>query len=490
MEPSAKVSEKQLYELWENHSFNDKLTTVTGEKITVIDVGIFDPDLSGPDFKNARIRIGNLMYVGDIEIDTNYNGWKAHGHNIDKNFNKIILHLSLFNKFHQPFVYTKDGRKVPTACLSDFVDSEKLKILEEKTKVIPKGNSKLKCKTISNCVEENDKLIVLKDLARVRLQKKCDKIFHRLKELTYLKANKIGEPVLHYEPDEAHQDKEFDSKEFADRFIWNQMFYEMVFEALGYSKNKEIMLNLAKAADLHFIEKLGNDNRVLEYIESALYNIGGIIPAVTKVKNPGKYLSSLYEDWDIIRRIYNGQTFSETDWYFFKHRPQNFPTLRIAGGARIIRSILYENLVEKIVRKFVEIKNVNVLLNSIRSLFVIKARGYWSDHYIFEKKSNTKIKYFVGVARANEILVNVILPYFAVYFDIFKNEEVLKKILRLYNILEQKSENRIVKEVAEGIYMERYTNSVVYTQGMLELFRSYCSKDKCLDCEIGKQLFD
>ena len=395
MEPSAKVSEKQLYELWENRSFDDKLTTVTGEKITVIDVGIFDPDLSGPDFKNARIRIGNLMYVGDIEIDTNYNSWKAHGHNIDKNFNKIILHLSLFNKFNQPFVYTKDGRKVPTACLSEFVDPDKLKILKEKTNVIPQGNSKLKCKTISNCVEETEKLNILKDLARIRLQKKCDKIFHRLKELTFVKANKVKEPVLHFELDQEHQNKKFDSGDFADKYFWNQMFYEMVFEALGYSKNKGIMLNLAKAADLHFLEKLGNDNRVLEYIEAALFNVGGVIPPVTKVKNPTPYLTSLYEDWDIIRRIYDGETYSETDWYFFKLRPQNFPTLRIAGGARLIKSILYDNLVEKIVKKFVEIKNINVLLNSIRSLFVIKAKGYWSDHYVFEKKSNTK--YFIFV---------------------------------------------------------------------------------------------
>lgn len=491
MEPSTKVSEKQLYEIWENRSFNDNLTTVTGEKITVIDVGVFDPDLSGPDFKNARIRIGNLMYVGDIEIDTNYNGWKSHGHNIDKNFNKIVLHLCLFNKYNQPFVYTKDGRKVPTACLSEFVEPEKLKSFHEQKQSVPSGNNKIKCKSVSHFVDDSDKELILKNLAKIRLQKKCDRIFHRLKELSYVKSNcTVNEPVLHYELDSDYQDKEFAAEELADKKIWQQLFYELLFEALGYSKNKTIMLNLAKAVELNFIEKLGHDDKVVEYIEAALFNIAGIIPDVNSFSEPSNYVKTLSENWEIIKRIYDGQTFNETEWYFFKLRPQNFPTLRIAGGTRFIKAILYDELIEKIIKKFIEIKNVNVLLNSVRSLFVIKAKGYWSDHYILEKKSNTKIKYFVGVSRANEILINVVLPFFSVYFDVFPNEDASRKLLKLYNLMEQATENRIVKEVAEGIQMGSYTKSAVYTQGMLELFRSYCSKDKCLDCEIGKQLFD
>lgn len=491
MEPSTKVSEKQLYEIWENRSFNDNLTTVTGEKVTVIDVGVYDPDLSGPDFKNARIRIGNIMYVGDIEIDTNYNGWKSHGHNIDKNFNKTVLHLCLFNKYNQPFVYTKDGRKVPTACLSDYVEPEKLKNFQEHTTTVPAGNNKIKCKSVSHFVTDGEKEVILKDLAKNRLQKKCDRIYHRLKELSFVKSNYVvNEPVLHYELDEGYQDKDFDAEEFADKKIWQQLFYEQLFEALGYSKNKTIMLSLAKAVDLNFIERLGKDEKILEYIESALFNIAGIIPDIKTFSEPSNYMQTISDDWEILKRIYDGQTFNETEWYFFKLRPQNFPTLRIAGGARFIKAILYEELIEKIIKKFIEIKNVNVLLNSVRSLFVVKARGYWSDHYIFEKKANTKIKYFVGVSRANEILINVLLPFFSVYFDVFPNEDASRKLLKLYNILDQTTENRIVKEVAEGIHMGNYTKSAVYTQGMLELFRSFCSKDKCLECEIGKQLFD
>ena len=116
-----KIHEKFLYEIWKEKNFNTDLLTNNSEKIEIIDSGTENKDLSGPDFLNARVKIGNITYQGDIEIDSWHSDWKSHGHFLNKNYNKLILHVVLSKDRFQPYVYTRDGRKVPSICLTDFI---------------------------------------------------------------------------------------------------------------------------------------------------------------------------------------------------------------------------------------------------------------------------------------------------------------------------------------------------------------------------------
>jgi len=194
--------------------------------------------------------------------------------------------------------------------------------------------------------------------------------------------------------------------------------------------------------------------------------------------------------WNSIKPFYDGKYMNETQWHFFRLRPQNFPTIRIAAGARIINEILHEDLIGVIAKKITEIQKLTVLINSLRSLFVIKSEGYWKNHYVFNQLAKNEIKYFVGATRADEIVINVILPFFAVYFEIFGNKILPKKIMKVYSIYEQKSENQIITDVGNALSLNEYINKTILSQGMIDLFRSYCSKGKCLECEIGKVAFN
>ena len=124
MDKNLKFYESQLCEIWKNQEFDLPIKTIDGQDIEVLDLGCENDDTGGPDFINARVSIGNLTYVGDIEIDVEYNNWKLHGHNIDAKYNKLILHVCLINKFHQRHVYTRDGRKIHSVCLADFLSDE------------------------------------------------------------------------------------------------------------------------------------------------------------------------------------------------------------------------------------------------------------------------------------------------------------------------------------------------------------------------------
>jgi len=486
------ISENELQHIWIKQSFTSALQTQSGDVISVLNVGELNSDSSGPDFKNARIRIGYLVYVGDIEIDSEYSNWKSHGHNIDAKYNKVILHVSLINKNNHHYIYTKDGRKVPNITLSKFVKKEFYeKVNAEVQKKNDNVSKLLKCSAVSDALEMSKKREYVAKLGVERFSKKCNRTYERLKELAYLSELNIKEPTIKYSLRPEFKKREFSSEDFREKTLWQQLLYEELFEALGYTQNKQIMLKLSRAVNIDFVKNNIN-NKESESIDSIFFNVAGLIPKVKSLpkEEVSEYTLKLANEWERIGATYDGERFDETDWHFFRIRPQNFPTVRIAGGIKYLDMILNQNLIGTIITKIEEIRKIPILINSIRSLLIIRSSGFWKNHYIFDQQSKTEIKYFVGVSRADEIFVNVLLPFFMVYFDAFGKKELSKKVLKIYNEYEQRGDNKITREVAKSLQITPLLKNTIYGQGMIELYRSYCSKSKCLECEIGKVVFN
>lgn len=487
------MHEKFLYEIWKQQDFEKELSTGDGQQIEVIDTGIENKELSGPDFKNARIKIGNITFLGDVELDGQYSDWKKHGHNINRKYNSVILHASLNNDTRKGYVFTSDGRKVQSISLGHFLKKDiattlQRAILSERKNRI----NKMPCMEINQEIGEKEKLDFVYDLGLKRFKDKSTRMLERLKELIYLKELNFKEPVVKYELDEKFYNRTYTQDDFSDPEIWQQLVYESVFEALGYSKNKEIMKCLAKSANINFLKSLNTKENLLSKIEAALFNISGLIPDSNKLpdEETTSYVKSLSEVWNSIKNNYDNHFYNSTQWHFLKLRPQNFPTVRIAGGARIVSKIINDNLIGTAIEKIERISNIPKITNSLRSLFIIKGENFWRDHYVFDQPTKVHIKYFIGASRADEILVNIILPILSIYFEIFNRKELSNRVIKIYLNFYQKSENNLVNEVASTLSLnDAWKRSVLY-QGMIELFRNFCSREKCLECDIGKKVFN
>lgn len=492
MKNNSLIAEKQLHQIWLNQDFISDFSTSNGEPVSVINPGEYNIDSGGPDFKNARIKIGRLTFVGDVEIDRDYSDWKNHGHNINRNYNKVILHVSFSNKQKQQYVYTSDGRKVNSIPIADKISADNLKAeitLAGKTNTSNKL-FELKCSSEIDLVTKEDRQKAILNFGIVRFQNKCERVFHRLKELKFISQFELKEPVIRYELSKEFRERKFSHNDFKDKNIWKQLFYELIFEALGYSKNKNVMMKLAQNVNLNFLNKLDKNNDLNIQIESALFNISGLMQGTDALNNSDiEYLEKLNKYWLLISKIYDGKKFEETQWQFLGQRPQNFPTVRISGGAKIVEAIITNNLTGNVIKKFSEIHSTNVLINSIRSLFIVKASNYWRDHYVFDKSSKIKLNYIIGLSRADEIFVNVILPFLSVYFDIFGNDLLSKKVLKVYNEYNQRIDNKVVRNVSAALKLEGISKKTIYSQGMIEAYRNYCSKNRCLECDIGKKIF-
>lgn len=496
METEPKIYEKQLYEIWKSKNFDKELSTSDGEAITVLDTGVENIDTSGPDFKNARIRIGNLVYVGDVEIDSDYTDWKTHGHNINKRYNKVILHLSLFNSSRLAYVYNKEGRKIHSVCLNGFINKERISL----PKTSPDGSSgdqeynrtQLKCIDSNQGVDERIKTDFIYSLGVERFNKKCEKMYSRLKEIAYIKKLGLKEPVVRYEAGMDFLEKDFNYSDFQAKDLWQQLLYEYIFEALGYSKNKGIMLSLAQFLNTDYIRALLGEHFDIESLHSILFHVAGLIPEKSDFGIPesNEYVRYLKEVWNSKKHLYDGHYFDETQWHFFKLRPQNFPTIRLAGGAVLLRKILAEDFIRILIKKFDEIRNADTLIRSAKSLFIVKSDGFWKTHYVFDHKCQEEINYFVGGARADEIVINVVLPFISIYGEVFGKKELSQRALTVYSTYTQLDDNNIVKFVAGTLNIGDAWKRSILSQGMIELFRNYCSKGRCLECVIGKASFE
>ena len=48
---------------------------------------------AGPDFTDARVKIGNTEWAGTIEIHKKSSDWFLHNHHTDKAYDNVILHV-------------------------------------------------------------------------------------------------------------------------------------------------------------------------------------------------------------------------------------------------------------------------------------------------------------------------------------------------------------------------------------------------------------
>lgn len=487
------IREKFLYEIWAAQQFNGEITNDNGEKIEIIDPGTNNDDESGPDFKNARLKIGNFSFVGDVEIDGYHADWKNHGHHFNNRFNKVILHVTLQDSVKQRYVFTRNGRKVPSISFSDLLDNSIRKALQQSIEnERDKRINRMPCHNLSHMVPREQVLEIVRDHGAQRFKKKCERMVDRLRELLYVASNSLREPSMHYDIPEEEATRKLTPDEVNNKGVWEQLFYQCVLESFGYSQNKSPMYKLSKAVDLNFLRQFKDREDFIELAEAVYFHVAGLLPAIEDIheEETSEYLRKMNELWVGVRDSYDSKVFEKEDWNYFKLRPQNFPTMRLAAAARFADTMVNHDLMKELTKKFVEVRNLRVLKNSARSLFIVKAEGYWSAHYLYNKRTNQTIKYFIGSNRADEIIVNVLLPYIYVYYDIFGRKELAEKAFAVFCNISSNVENSLVKEISNSLNLDKEWKKPIHYQGMIELYRSMCTKKRCKECKIGKTVFE
>ena len=85
--------EELMYYVWQQRLFSSILT-LDDTPIEIIHPGLRNLD-AGPDFFNAKVKIDNMVWAGNVEMHVKASDWIRHNHHTDPAYNNVILHVVL-----------------------------------------------------------------------------------------------------------------------------------------------------------------------------------------------------------------------------------------------------------------------------------------------------------------------------------------------------------------------------------------------------------
>jgi hypothetical protein len=447
------LNENFISRIWREPSYYDGLKTTDGLDVEVLEFGNPNSD-SGADFKNARVKIGDKIYSGDIEIHKSLKDWNLHGHRKNERYNKVIMQVVFWRDENGTIPVSMKSRKIPTLILSEFLTKSIHEIWKE---IInnPSSSFKLPCYPNNSVLDREFKRIWFKNLSLKRLEYRKNRIKQRINEL----ENRTGEKFSKYH--------------------WEQVFFEFISEALGFSKNKNQFLKLSGLIDF---SKIKNQKLNLPQVEAYLFGTAGFL---FNLKYKDDYIDSLKTEWKIFRELFNPCRLQKSEWNFFRLRPSNFPSLRIAYASVLCYELVYKEFFKRVVLCFEKSKNA---FNDISKLFLeIKLSEYWKTHYDFGKKRSLSAG-SIGKDRVNDIITNVIFPFLYLYSEVFSKSELKTKILEVYNNTKGYNKNEITRVMEIQLFY--IIKSISESQGIIHLHNFFCVKGNCKSCKIWRELYE
>jgi len=495
------IHERFLHFIWQNKYLAlDDLKSLDGQRIEIIDIGVPNRD-AGPDFRSAEVRIGRKLYQGDVEIHHDLTDWQKHFHSKDPKYNRVILHVVL--RWHPrkavvPPPKTQSGRDIPTLVLEPFL-TEPLPLVWQRA-ILDERRDRVQ--TI-RCYGKNDEVSPqlikswIEKLAVERLELKIRRFDERLRELVDEHRLVFKEPYPRYYDDPSEIPppiKEYTQKDFSKKGLWEQLLYEGIMEGLGYSKNQEPFLRLARNISLEFIhqEMEGGGEKPVLKLQAMLFGAAGFLGSKKWYDDAEtrKYLASLRKVWGKIRKQYRREVLHEADWQFFRLRPQNFPTVRLAAMSFLLDRFLGKDWMREIIQTFKSEDGREDKLSVLRTVLTVDATGYWAEHFTLGRRSHHPIKRLIGLERVQDIILNTVIPVALLYARIFKDSPVRREVLKLYENLPSAEPNSILNTMRAQLLKAHLPVTFAYLQqGTIQLHKFYCVEERCGECEIGKVVY-
>jgi len=418
------LNEDLLHYIWKFRLYHvPDLKTTCGESLEIIRPGLHNHH-AGPDFANAKIRIGDTLWVGNVEIPIRSSDWYRHLHQLDKAYDNVILHVVAQ---HDQSVFRVDGTEIAVFEIGNLIP----KRITENYYDLMAGLNWIPCEEKIKYVDE---LYINSCLTRVlieRLEAKSEQIYDLLTEV---------------------------------KGSWDDAFYIMLARNFGFKTNALPFEMLARSLPQYLLARY--KNRPFQ-LESLIFGQAGFLD--NKLKD--HYPQSLRQEYYFLQKKHNLRPVDKYLWKYMRLRPRNFPLVRLAQfAALIIRS-------NHLFSKIIDEKEIGIIT---RMFYKLKLHEYWNTHYRFDQEC----KYApvsMGEEAINNILINTV-SVFLFAFGIKSGSEIHRE--RGISMLEslKPERNAIISRFNKiGVNSSNSASS----QALIELKKSYCDQKKCLSCGIG-----
>ena len=285
--------ERLLHYVWKHKILPLKpLTTDDGQELEVIDPGLHNHD-QGPDFFNAKIRLGGTVWAGNVEVHLRSSDWYRHGHETDPAYNSVILHV--VGEIDGE-VTTQDG-KTPAQVRLDIPESIRRSYDELcRTEDYPRCHRIIPSIPPMKAHQWMDALLV------ERLKERSEKVAER--------AERTGGD-------------------------WERATFVTLSRSFGFGLNGDCFERWAMRIPLSAAGKHRDD---LFQIEALFLGMAGLIEEVEAVRS-SREVQLLQQEFAFLRHKFSlDEPMKREDWRFLRTRPKNFPFVRILQIAELYHS--------------------------------------------------------------------------------------------------------------------------------------------------------
>ncbi len=422
------MKEDFLHYIWKFKKLDfTKLYSTGGEKIHILKSGRHNPD-AGPDFLEARLRIGGTVWAGHVEIHYRASDWRKHRHHQDKAYNNVILHVVYIAD--EPTM-NESGREIPVLEIREHVKRAVIKQYE-RLKNAPSSSA---CAPMIGRVAPHILEPWLSRLLVERLERKTEMLRDLLQR---------------------------------SRGSWTDSLYIMLARYFGMKVNAFPFERLAFSLPMKILMK--HRHQLIE-LEALLFGQAGLLDGSFHDAYPCR----LKEIYEYLRGKYGLTPLNPENWRFMRMRPANFPSIRIAQLAALIHR--HEQLQSAVI----EAENYRECV----SIFEVTASQYWDDHYRFDKSSKSRKKK-LGKSMIGHLIMNVQIPYLFYYGAETARPELQERALKILEELPPEKNAKISEW--EKLLPDFSIDSASQTQALLTLRDVYCEQRKCLQCAIGHEV--
>lgn len=397
-----------------------------GEEVQILNQGVWNTN-AGPDFSLAKIKIGPMVWLGNVEIHVRSSDWLVHQHHLDKAYDSVILHVVYIDDCK---IYRTNGSRIPTLILKDLLPE----------KLYRNYKNLLQARNFFPCAQQ------LRRVDPVFTEQMLLRVLHERMED---KATQVIE------------------KNVLNHNNWKETFYYLLFRNFGFKVNAVPFEMLADSLNSSILMK--HRNNALQ-VEALLFGQAGLLYA----NFHDDYPQRLKQEYNFLRKKYNLRSIDPSLWKFLRMRPYNFPVRRIAQLAALM---LYK---QHFLSSMMEVKD----LGRLRTLFnPPEINEYWETHFHFDKEVK-KMKCHLGSRSIDNLIINTVCMAMYSYGKCMHQPHLLENAVDILKKLPAERNTITAKYAAHGMHL----TSAFHTQSVLHLNKSYCNQKKCLNCIIGNKI--
>ena len=419
------MNEDFLQYVWQYKMFSKiDFKTTDGEDVTILKAGLHNKN-AGPDFLNAAVKIGAQKWIGNVEVHIKSSDWYVHKHETDANYDAVILHVVWE---HDAIIYMENNQPIPTLVLKEYVDNT---VLNNYRTLFFTPTTWLACDTALTRVDN----FILNNW-KERL------FFERLER----KSNEIAALLLHHNSD------------------FEAVLFQLLAKNFGLKVNGDAFLRLSQSTPYPIVKKVSANSH---QFAALLFGQAGFLEETVE----DSYHQELKKEYAYLKHKFNLEAIPNNIFSFFRMRPTNFPTIRIAQLVALFSK--HQNLFSKLI--------VLDKLSDFYDLFSVEVNQFWNTHYNFSavsKVSSKKLtKSFIDL-----LIINTVIPLKFLYQ---KSRGVVDEESFLQLLEKIKPEKNAIISKFKDLGVS--TKSAFDTQTLIELKNNYCAPNRCLECAIGIQ---